>query len=581
MVKNKSNFKKNVLTTAAYLSLSMSALAGGMNLELTPQEKDLSVRSVEAKHGVVASANPLASKVGLEILKNGGNAIDAAVGVAFTLGLVEPNASGPGGGGFMLINNGGADSTTGADDEQTMYTYYQKAPKNMTIENWNKIKKDKSYLNTGVGSMVPGMVAGMIQVLEDEGTMSIKEILKPIIKLAEEGFEIGPTLAGIMADSYEKLSWDEDTAELFLNDGLPYSEGEIFKNEDYADTLKRIAKKGRDGFYKGETAKAITKENPWITAEDLEDYRAVVSKPIMTDYRGNKIVTAAPEAAAVAVLEILNIMENYDVAGMGADSPELHHLWAEAMNIAQTDRYYYIGDSKYSDVPVDLLASQEYADLRAKLIGSDKALGKVKPGKIARNLGTEKLEYESPSTTHVSIVDKDGNAVSMTNTIGNFFGRGSVAPDTGFSMNSHLTNFSSESSYPVNKFEPGKRPRSTMSPSMVFDKEGDLSLVIGTPGGTRIPSIVPLVMSNVIDHKMGIQEAIDKGRVHKVHGKLYIEGDVKEEVAEHLKDLGHKVIMKGKNDKYFGGVHAVYVDKEENDLDGGADRRRDGKALGY
>lgn len=581
MIKKKFDFKKNILTTAAYLSLSTLVMAGGMNLELSPQEKDLSVRSVEAKHGVVASASPLASKVGLEILKNGGNAIDAAVGVAFTLGLVEPNASGPGGGGFMLINDGGADPTTGADDEQIMYTYYQKAPKNMSVEDWDKIKADKSYMNTGAGVMVPGMVAGMLQVLEDQGTMSIKDILKPIIKLAENGYEISPHLASIMADSYEKLSWDADTAELFLNEGLPYSEGEIFVNKDYANTLKRIAKKGRDGFYKGKTAKSLIKENPWITAKDLEDYNAVVSHPITTDYRGHKIVTASPESAAVAVLEILNIMENYDVAGMGPDSPELYHYWAEAMNIAQIDRYHYIGDPQFGEVPVDTLSSQKYADFRAKMIVPNKAQGKVEPGEIFKNLRTTDIEYESPSTTHVSIIDKDGNAVSMTNTIGNYFGYGSVAPDTGFSLNSHFNNFSKATQYPINKYEPGKRPRSTMSPTMVFDKKGDLELVIGTPGGTRIPSIVPLVISNVIDHKMGVQEAIDKGRIHKVHGKLYIEGDVKKEIVDYLKNLGHEVIMKGSNDSYFGGVHAIYVDKNDKDLDGGADTRRDGKALGY
>jgi gamma-glutamyltranspeptidase/glutathione hydrolase len=571
MFKKNYFLKKNVINASIYLSLSLSLLAAG-NLELTPAEKDLSIRSVEAKHGVVASAHPIASKVGIEILKKGGNAVDAAVGVAFTLGLVEPNASGPGGGGFMLAN---------MDGKQKMYTYYQKAPKKLTAKDWDKIKEDKSYMNSGSGAMVPGMVAGMLEAHKNYGTMSLKEILKPIIKLAEDGFEISPHLAGIMADSYEKLSWDEDTAKLFLNEGLPYSEGELFKNPDYAKTLKLISKKGRDGFYKGKTAKALMKENPWITAEDLEGYEAHVSEPISTDYRGHKIVTAAPESAAVAVLEALNIMENYDVAGMGPDSPELHHLWAEAMNISQTDRYHYVGDPYFSEVPVETLASQEYADLRAKTISMEKAQGKIKPGEIFKNLKNGQVEYESPSTTHVSIVDKNGNAVSMTNTVGNYFGYGSVAPDTGFSLNSHFTNFSSETSFPINKYEPGKRPRSTMSPSMVFDKDGNLELVIGTPGGTRITSIVPLVISNVLDHKMEIQDAINKGRIHKVNGKLDIEGNVSEEIVDYLKKKGHKIVVKGSNDAYFGGVHAIYVDKEEHDLDGGADPRRDGKALGY
>lgn len=574
MFKGNSVLKRRVLNASVYLSLSAALLAGGINLELTPAEKDLSVRSVEAKHGVVATANPIASKMGLEVLKNGGNAVDAAVAVAFTLGLVEPNASGPGGGGFMLTHSA-------KTDKETMYSYYQKAPKNMTQADWDKIKKEKSYIGTTAGSIVPGMVAGMLKVLEEEGTMDIKDILKPIIKLAEDGFVILPTLASIMGDSFEKLSWDEDTSKLFLNDGFPYLAGDKFKNPDYAKTLKLIAKKGRDGFYKGKTAKAIHKENPWITLEDLENYKARVMEPISAEYRGHEIVTVAPESCATAVLEALNIMENYDVAGMGPDSPELHHLWAEAMNISQTDRYHYVGDPFYADVPVETLISQEYADLRAKTIDSNKGQGKIKPGEIYRNLRTGQEEYESPSTTHVSIVDKDGNAVSMTNTIGNFFGRGSVAPGTGFAMNSHFSNFSSESSYPINKFEPEKRPRSTMSPTMVFDKDGDLELVIGTPGGTRIPSVVPQVISNVLDHDMQIQDALNKGRIHKYNGKLFIEGDVDKNIADYLKSKGHKTTMKGSNDAYFGGVHAIYIDKDGNDLEGAADTRRDGKALGY
>lgn len=558
------NISKRILL----LSILSTTLFGAV--ELTEAEKDLSVRSVESKNGVVASAHPLASKVGLEILKRGGNAVDASVGVAFTLGLVEPNASGPGGGGYLLLNK---------DDDQKMYSYYQKAPKSLTKEKWNEIKENKTYMTTGAGGIVPGAVAGWLKALDDHGTMKIDEILEPVIELAETGFVITPTLARIMGDSYEKLMMSDETSELFLNDGLPYSEGEVFKNQDYADTLKLIAKNGRDGFYKGKTAEAIMKLNPIITQEDLDSYEPVVVDPISTDYRGYKIVTAAPESCAVAVLQALNMVEKYDLEKMGENNPDLYHIWAESMNLSQTDRYHYIADPDYEVIPEEILGSQAYADVRGAAINMDKAQGKIEPGYIKKNISQNVVEYESPSTTHISIIDKDGNAVSMTNTIGNFFGYGFVPEDTGFAMNSHFTNFSSEKTYPINMVEPEKRPRSTMSPTLVFDENDDLKMVIGTPGGTRITSVIPYVISNVIDHGMSMQEAIDFPRIHKVGGKLYIEGNVDQKVVAHLEKLGHNIELKGKNDEYFGGVHGILVEGEV--FEGGADPRRDGKALGY
>lgn len=559
----------NISKSILLLSVLSTTMFGA--IELTESEKDLSVRNVEAKNGVVASAHPLASKVGLEILKKGGNAIDASVGVAFTLGLVEPNASGPGGGGYLLINK---------DDDQKMYSYYQKAPKGLTREKWDKIKADKTYMTTGVGGIVPGAVAGWLKALDDHGTMEIDEILEPVIDLAEQGFVITPTLARIMGDSYEKLMMSDETSQVFLNDGLPYSEGEVFKNPDYAKTLKLIAKNGRDGFYKGETAEAIKKLNPLITQEDLNNYEPVVVDPIATEYRGYKIVTAAPESCAVALLQALNQVENYDLKKMGEENPDTYHVWAESMNLSQTDRYHYVADPNYETIPDDILGSQKYADIRAEKIKMDSAQGKIDPGYIKKNIAKNNVvEYESPSTTHVSIIDKDGNAVSMTNTIGNFFGYGFVPEDTGFAMNSHFTNFSAKTTYPINMVEPEKRPRSTMSPTFVFDKDEDLKMVIGTPGGTRITSIIPYVISNVIDHDMTMQEAIDFPRIHKVGGKLYIEGGVNQEAIDHLTKLGHNIELKGNNDEYFGGVHGILI--EDDVFEGGADPRRDGKALGY
>ena len=260
------------------------------------------------------------------------------------------------------------------------------------------------------------------------------------------------------------------------------------------------------------------------------------------------------------------------ISELGLDNPDLYHLWAESMNIANIDRYTYIGDVTFEKDYTAELSSQEFADKRVKTIDMNKARGKVKAADLVNDHG---------STTHVSIVDKDGNAVSMTNTIGNFFGYGISPEGTGFMMNSHSSLFSSPAQYPINEFEPGKRPRSTMSPTIVLDENDNVFLVVGTPGGSRILTTIPLIISNIIDHGMDVQEAIDYPRIEKNGGKLAIEGGIAEEIIEDLEERGHKVIEKENNDLYFGGAHVIEVNHENNVLIGGADKRRDGKALGY
>ena len=562
--------RKLFSVTMSLLILTTSAFGA---VELTNQEKDFSIRNVKAKNGIVASASPLASKIGLTILERGGNAVDAAVATAFTLGLTEPDASGPGGGGYMLTNING---------KQLAYDYEEHAPEAITYDLWHKIKKNKTYFKNGNGFVVPGFVAGMLEALEKQGTMTIAEVLQPVIEVAENGFEVTPTLADIISLEYEKIEGNDNAAKVFLNEGLPYTAGEVIKNPDYAEMLKRIVKNGRDGFYKGETAKAIINASNLITQKDLDNYKPKILTPISTDYRGYKVMTMPPESCGVAVLEILNIVENYDLKKMGVNDPKLFYLWGEAMNLAHIDRYTYVGDTAFEDVPTEVLISQEYADMRKGQINMKKAAGRIPAGYITKgtnkNIGT--WTFETPSTTHVSIIDKDGNAVSMTNTLGHFFGSGDVPEGTGMVMNSHFTNFSYASDYPVNSVKPGKTPRSTMSPTMVFDKKGSLKLVVGSPGGARILSTVPYVISNVIDQEMDIQDAINFPRVHKVHGKFYLEGGLSPKVTKYLESKDEQLTKKGKTDLYFGGVQAIEV-MEDGTYEGGADPRRDGKALGY
>lgn len=548
--------KKTRLTVLMLIALSLKTFA----IQLSENEKNLTKRDVKAKNGIVVSANPIASKVGLEILKKGGNAVDAAVGVAFTLGLVEPFASGPGGGGYMLLKE---------QDNLAFYDYGNIAPSKMTIKDWEEIYDDKKRLGTGEGSLVPGAVAGWLTALEEHGSMKIGDILEPVIKLAESGFEVAPTFANVIQDSYGTIEKSETAQKVFFNDGFPYTEGEIYINLDYANTLKAIAKSGKDGFYKGEVADAIVKANPWISKKDLESYKPLKMTPVSGEYRDYTVVTAGPSSAGVAILETLNIVENYDLKKIGLENPYLYHIWAEAMNLSNADRSEYIADSRYVENNVKVLSSQEFANERNKMIKKDKALNKVNAGP---------LEYESPSTTHVSIIDKNGNAVSMTNTIGNFFGCGEMPENSGFMLNSSMSLFSREKTYPINKFEPGKRPRSTMSPTMVLNRDKSIRLVVGTPGASRILSTTPWVISNVLDHGMDIQTAIDYPRIEKYRGVLSIEGGVSDQTILDLKEKGHEIVNKEKNDLFFGGVHAISL-KEE--MHGAADTRRDGKALGY
>ena len=391
-------------------------LATPAKIELTPEEKDLSVRDAIGENGVVTSASPIASKVGLEILRKGGNAIDAAVATAFTLGLVEPFASGLGGGGFMLIHL----AETGEDVFVDFAVTAPGAAKpNMFIGSKASISR------TGTSVLVPGEVDGLLTALENYGTMSRKDVLEPVIRLAEEGFEVPPFLSQVLMDAYEELSKDAETAKLFINDILPYLEGDIFVNKDYANTLKRIMKEGRDGFYKGPVAQAIVdavrKDGGVMTLKDLEDYETKIRKPVRGNYRGYDIVSSPPgSSGGTVVIEALHIAENFDIKSLGVNTVDSLHLWSEIFRLIQGDRLDYVVDSDFVKVPLEGLTSKEYAKQRMKLIDLEK--------RSPNRKGGNPWPYESPSTTHISVMDKYGNVVSMTQTIGTYFGS-YVAPE--------------------------------------------------------------------------------------------------------------------------------------------------------
>lgn len=555
---------------------------GGEEQNASPIENDVKnedntpvvnmLRDARGENGVVASAKPEASEVGIEIMKQGGNAIDAAVATAFALGVVEPNASGLGGGGFMLIRF----AETG---EEVFLDFREVAPKNAS-EDMYELDEDGKVLNEeqtvgGKAAGVPGEVAGLLLALDKYGSMSREDVMKPAIDLAENGFLVTDNFSGIIVDNFEKINKFDATKEIYLKDGLPYEAGSTIKNPDLAETLRIIAKEGRDGFYKGAIAEDIVKasqeSNGIFTTEDLESYEVKVREPVKGTYRGHEIISAPPSSSGgTHVVQLLNILENYDLKEMGHNTKESLHLWSEACKLIFADRGEYMADTDFVKVPLAGLASKEYAKELTKKIDIDKVAEDVEFG--------DPNKYESGSTTHFSVMDKEGNIVAVTKTINYFFGCGVVVPGRGFILNNEMDDFNAKPGT-SNSIEPGKKPLSSMTPTIVL-KDGKPFLALGSPGATRIIPTVAQITSNIIDHSMDVQEAINAPRMYDMKGTLALEGRIDKEVIKALEEMGHKVDVKADLDPYFGGAQCIMLE-ESGVLHGGGDPRRDGQAAGY
>ncbi|BBA52380.1 gamma-glutamyltranspeptidase [Fusobacterium varium] len=532
-------------------------------------------RHAEGKNGVVAAANPEASKIGVEIMKKGGNAVDAAVATAFAISVFEPNASGIGGGGFMLIRMAKTGKTVVID-------YREKAPAKATpdmfvLDENGKVVNDEITVG-GKASGVPGTVAGLLTALEKYGTMKRADVMAPAIKHAGEGIIVSKNLEGIIQDNYEKLVKFDAAAAVYLKDGLPYEAGDKLVNKDLAATLTKISKEGKKAFYEGEVAKKIAdevqKQGGLITVEDLKNYTIEEREPVVGKYRDYTIISCPPASSGgTHIVQLLNMVENYDLKAMGDNTPESWHVWAESMKQAFADRAEYMGDTAYVKVPLKGLTSKEYAKELVKKIDLEKAGKDIKIG--------DPSKYESGSTTHFSVMDKDGNMVAVTQTINYFFGSGVVVPETGIMMNNEMDDFVPQKNM-KNSIEGGKRPLSSMSPTLVLDPKNRPLMTIGSPGATRIIPAVALTISNVIDHGMTIQEAINAPRIAQFQsGKLNAEGRISFESYNKLQEMGHEINMRGTYDNYFGGVQGIMMDYNTKTLQGGADPRRDGQAASF
>lgn len=558
---------------AASPAPSQSATSAQSGGSFDPDNIVLGGRDAEGKAGVVSSGRLEASQIGVEILQNGGNAIDAAVAMGFVLGVCEQQSSGIGGGGFMVVRF--ADS-----GEIVFIDFRDQSGAAASLDMW-KIDENGRVADQAnkVGAnavAVPGEVKGLLYALDTYGSMSRQEVMQPAIDMAREGFTVSAITERDISDAYGFLVQFDSTAEIYFDEdnlGMPYQEGDVITNPDLADTLQLIAEKGESEFYTGSIARKIVdsvqKHGGHLTMEDFANYEISVGEPVHGTYRGYDIYSSnLPSSGGTIIIEMLNILENFDVGSMDPEGAEYLHLLSETMKLGFADRTKYMGDPAYVDVPAAGLIDKEYAAALAASIDMTKSQ--------TYNAG-DPWPYESKDTTHYSIIDAAGNMVAVTKTVDATFASGLVAEGTGILLNDTLYDFSTDPESP-NVVAGNKRPLSSMSPTLVL-KDGEPFLSLGAPGTTRIITGVLQVISKVIDHGMDIEEAIDAVRMHDDFGTLILENRVSDEVKTQLEALGHKL---NTNERFFTFpcVQAV-MRLPDGTLRGSADPRRDGYALGY
>jgi gamma-glutamyltranspeptidase / glutathione hydrolase len=510
--------------------------------------------AVRSDRGVVASESPDASRIGLEVLDDGGNAVDAAVAATFALGVARPQSCGIGGGGFMVYR--------GADGEAAALDFREAAPEAIEPDAFAGSGIYSAY--TGHKTVgVPGTVAGMQEALDAYGSLTLAEAITPAEQLARDGFEVSEPLSKEMGNNAERLRLFPEAAQQFLVGGEePYEPGSTLTQPQLADTLALISREGPNAFYEGAIADRVVADmqeaggypgdEGLLTEEDLAAYRAVWREPLTGDYRGTEIIAMPPPTSGgVAIIEMLNILEGYDLEAKGQSSVDALHQIAEAQKLAFADREEYVADPDFVDVPTEQLTDKTYAEDRRAEIDAEKA-GSYGPGDPGEN--------PESSTTHLSIIDAAGNAVSLTCTIEQSFGSAVVAPGTGFLLNNELTDFSGPGT--PNEPEPGKRPRSSISPTIVVE-DGEPVLVVGGAGGARIITGTLLAIINTVDFGLDPARAVDAERLdQQPEAKMALEdGRVSPTVQGKLKGRGHKIERKGEYDDR-PRVQAAGIDRE-------------------
>ncbi len=632
--------KKYTWFALIILLVAASATASAAGAQEAVEDSGL----VCSPQGIVAVAHPLAAEAGMAMLRQGGNAVDAAVAAAFAIGVVEPDGSGIGGGGGMVIYLN--------DTRAAHYiNYYQQAPAAVNKLNYNP----DTDRHTGKSVLIPGTVAGLLMALEKFGTLSREMVMEPAIRLAEEGFACDRTLAQLVLDNMTLIQRHDSTAAVFLDEGFPRMEGDLIIQPALARSLRAVAENGRDGFYKGEVANTIIAEvnrlGGVLTADDFAAFEPTLTVPVRGTYRGYGILSASAPQSGSTVIQSLNMLENADLAAMGhyTQSAATLHLMTETFRRSYADRWQYLGDPESGYIPLRGLVSKDFAYERFADINQYRAEPETYRQTQAGNPATYDFEtdetYSGPDetsgerqsvfddeedegrssydtwgedlfdswgsrkaknttavktkkgakadttdndtqhdidevdghTTHLSVADSHGNMVSLTQTLGTFFGSGITA--SGVLMNCGMSNFSLTSA--INVAEPGKQPRSSISPTIVL-KDNRAVMAIGSPGASRIITTVVELIVNAIDFGMNAWEANDAPRFYcqKFEDNLAIEGGISEEVQAELTKMGHSVRAYSSHDLFFGGAQVIFRDSLTGTYCGSADPRRGGVALG-
>jgi gamma-glutamyltranspeptidase/glutathione hydrolase len=556
-----------------------------INVSIAPA---LAREPVRGKHGMVASTNAVASRVGVEVMKRGGNAVDAAIAVAFVLAVTHPAAGNLGGGGFMMIRL--------KDGRSTAIDYREMAPaaahRNVYLDkNGNLIEGEGGSLVGYRAAGVPGTVRGMELALKKYGSgkLTWTQLVEPARRLAANGFTVTHELARSLENSHKYLSTYAETKRIYLRNGRYYREGELFRQPDLAATFARLQRFGPNEFYEGETARLITadmkRNNGLMTMEDLRGYVAKERTPLRGNYRGHEIISMPPPSSGGAVLiEMLNILEGFELNKYEASSSERYHLMAEAMRRAFADRAEYMGDTDFVKVPIAGLIDKAYAAQLRSSIDAERASNstEVRAGRPAG--------YESEETTHFTVVDAEGNAVANTYTLNDSYGSSAMAKGTGLLLNNEMDDFAAKPGTPNmygliqgerNAVAPKKRPLSAMTPTIVLRQDGSLWFTVGSPGGPTIINTVLCIITNVIDYEMNVQQAIDAPRIHhqwlpdELTGEPFgLSGDTQRALTAR----GHTLAKK----RYLGDAEGIMIEEKTGVRLGATDpRRSDGLAVGY
>ncbi|HLR63449.1 MAG TPA: gamma-glutamyltransferase [Lentibacillus sp.] len=541
-------------------------------------------QTAEGDYGMVVTAHPLASEVGADVLKNGGNAIDAAVAIQFALNVNEPMMSGIGGGGFLMYYDADAEDVSVINSRERAPS--SAAPDMFLGEDGEPMPFEKR-VRSGKSVGVPGTLKGLEKALDQWGTRSMAELLEPSIEMAEEGVEVNWVLANAIESNEEKLS-NTAAKEVFLPDGKPLEEGEMLVQEDLAKTFRLIAEHGTDVFYNGEIGEALAEEvgkrDSSMTSADLSNYDVTHEEPVWGEYKGYDIASMAPPSSGGLTLQqMLDMFEEMNLTQHGVKSAEKYHLMAEVMHLAYADRGAYMGDPEFVDVPAEGLLHPDYIEERVDTIDPNQANDNVQPGnpweyqegepsEISEKVG----DKTNGQTTHFTVADSEGNLVSYTTTIEQVFGSGIMVPGYGIMLNNELTDFDAVPGG-ANQVEPNKRPLSSMTPAIVLE-DGEPFMTVGSPGGTTIITSVLQTIVNVIGYDMELKAAIEEPKIFSSsYPSISWETGIPSDVREQLASMGHEWESEPGE---IGNVNSLMIDSERGTYFGAADSTREGKAIG-